>query len=35
MPSLSLQGADKQGKAPSGESYIDIAESDDVKELLR
>ena len=33
--SLSLQGASKNGKAPDGSSYLDCAESDEVKALLK
>lgn len=35
MPSTFLQGASKTGKAPDGSSYIDCAESDEVKALLK
>ena len=30
-----LQGAKKDGKAPDGTSYMDCAETDDIKVLLR
>ncbi|XP_071830900.1 myotrophin-like [Apostichopus japonicus] len=32
---LLSKGADKSGKAPSGESYLDCAEKESIKQLLR
>ena len=32
---LILKGADKSGKAPDGRSYLEVAESDEMRALLK
>jgi len=32
---FNMQGASRNGKAPDGSSYIDCAESEEIKALLR
>ena len=32
---LFLQGAQKDGSAPDGTSYVDAAEKDEIKQLLK